>query len=383
MNKIAQPQTVHWVCHSPSPYNDYLFRTLEADPRFDLTVHYTAGETDSHPWQCELRRGYFSRVYKSRFGVDWHLIRTVVGGGKGVFVTGCWQDPTSQLILGTRMFRRLPYLTWVDTPLNEKRNPVKEFLRARFLKAVFSRAIAIMGTGRLALAALQRMGCPADKLVNLPYFIDTGQFTRVRRMTQGTPLVLGMCGCLNRRKGFDLALRALGFIARRELCFRLRIAGTGPEEQSLRSLAQELGIAERVEFVGWVEPHNLPAFYESIQVFLHPSHREPYGVVVLEAMAAGCVVIASDRTAAAWDRIRHAENGFLFDLHETDPTTLVDAIQLALNLSPKSIEVIGEEARRTALLWPAEVGVQILHSALAGQIPSYLQTRDRSPEGLL
>src|SRR5439155_13810742 len=126
------------------------------------------------------------------------------------------------------------------------------------------------------------------------------------------PILFGSCGRLHHDKGYDLSLRALADAFHgRPTGFRYQLAGTGPEISALKQLAQSLGIANQVDFLGWLRPEDLPQFYRSIDVFVHPARTEPFGVSVLEAMASGAIVIASDQTSAAVDRIVTGENGFL------------------------------------------------------------------------
>ncbi len=81
----------------------------------------------------------------------------------------------------------------------------------------------------------------------------------------------------------------------------------------LKSLATELNLIEEVEFVGWLEADELPKFFQNGHFFLHPARYEPYGVSVLEAMAAGLIVIGSDSTGAILDRIENDYNGFVHE----------------------------------------------------------------------
>jgi starch synthase len=97
--------------------------------------------------------------------------------------------------------------------------------------------------------------------------------------------------------------------------------------------------------------------YSEADVLLHPARCEPYGVVVLEAMASGLTVIASDATAAAVDRIEGGVNGFL---HISD-----DGDDLALRIRdiadrPDRLAGIGAAARKTADAWPSSRAVRII-----------------------
>lgn len=94
--------------------------------------------------------------------------------------------------------------------------------------------------------------------------------------------------------------------------YRLVIIGTGPNESVLRALARRLGISDRVRFAGAVDEATLQQEYARSRVLLFPSRQEGFGMVALEAMAAGTPVIGLDAPSSAVPHlIRSGENGFL------------------------------------------------------------------------
>jgi glycosyltransferase involved in cell wall biosynthesis len=93
------------------------------------------------------------------------------------------------------------------------------------------------------------------------------------------------------QKGLDLAMRALGGL--KEFDWEWRIAGDGPQMHGLQSLAVELGLQDRVQFLGWQSREQLTKCYQEANVFLFPSRHEGMPNALLEAMASGLPVIAS------------------------------------------------------------------------------------------
>ncbi len=94
-------------------------------------------------------------------------------------------------------------------------------------------------------------------------------------------LVLGSVGRLHHVKGFDLLLQAFADMKNKRL--RLKIAGVGGDLDKLKSLAVELGISDRVEFVGFVD--DIYEFLDSIDVYVQTSRSEGFGLSVIEAMS--------------------------------------------------------------------------------------------------
>jgi glycosyltransferase involved in cell wall biosynthesis len=90
----------------------------------------------------------------------------------------------------------------------------------------------------------------------------------------------------------------------------LVLAGTGPDERRLRSLARHYGIADRVRFTGFVPDGDLPGLYRLADVFAIASQAELQSLVTMAAMASGLPVVAVDAGALA-ELVHTGENGFL------------------------------------------------------------------------
>lgn len=103
---------------------------------------------------------------------------------------------------------------------------------------------------------------------------------------QGVPLLLSM-GRLHEAKAHDITLQALTELPDAWLW----IAGVGPAEAKLRAVAQALGVAERVRFLGWRT--DASALYRTADVCVFPSRYEPLGNVVIQAWAHGLPVVAA------------------------------------------------------------------------------------------
>src|SRR5690606_7317873 len=93
-------------------------------------------------------------------------------------------------------------------------------------------------------------------------------------------------------KGIDDLLHAAAMLLPNQPDLHVNISGDGPERPSLEALAQELGIAGRVHFLGRV-PH-APDFLRQLDIFVLPSRFEAFGLVAAEAMAVGTPVIVSN-----------------------------------------------------------------------------------------
>ncbi|MGA9377700.1 MAG: glycosyltransferase family 4 protein [Phormidium sp.] len=125
-----------------------------------------------------------------------------------------------------------------------------------------------------------------------PYREDI--FYEIPEITRNKELVF--LGRLVSDKGADLLLEALAKIKALGLTPRLTIIGNGPEESSLREQAKQLEIAEQVDFVGVKVEQELTKLLNAHKIMVIPSRwQEPFGIVALEGIACGCVVVGSEQ----------------------------------------------------------------------------------------
>ena len=155
--------------------------------------------------------------------------------------------------------------------------------RGKRLALRFARSIAI------SRAVATDLPLPAAVVPN-PYRDDV-----FRRLGDGPrPIDLAFVGRLVSDKGVALLLTALGRLKAHGLTPRLRLIGAGPEEAALRRQVDALGLAAQVEFAGPRRGAELAALLNECRILVVPSlWAEPFGVVAIEGIACGCVVVGS------------------------------------------------------------------------------------------
>ena len=118
-------------------------------------------------------------------------------------------------------------------------------------------------------------------------------FFRMPEISRDKELVF--LGRLVSSKGADLLVRALARLKERGLAPQLTVIGGGPEEQGLRQMSVDLGIADQMEFVGVKTDRELAAILNAHKILVVPSRwQEPFGIVALEGIACGCVIVGSE-----------------------------------------------------------------------------------------
>ncbi|HET7559693.1 MAG TPA: 1,4-alpha-glucan branching protein domain-containing protein, partial [Limnochordia bacterium] len=152
------------------------------------------------------------------------------------------------------------------------------------------------------------------------------------------PLIV-FAGRLVREKGVDVLLAACARLAATH-AFKLAVLGRGGERQALERLAGELGLAERVEFMGYVQHPRLGAYLRAADVVAVPSRYEPFGIVALEAMAARSALAAS-ATGGLAEVVEHERTGLLVEPGNADAwaaalARLLDDPELRRRLSARA-----------------------------------------------
>lgn len=145
-------------------------------------------------------------------------------------------------------------------------------------------------------------------------------------------------------KGFDLVIKALNSLPN----FSYKIVGDGPYLETLKKMAKEMGLEDRVYFLGEKNQEEIAELLNKSNVFILPSiGLEAFGIVILEAMACGLPVVAS-RNGGIVDIIEDGVNGYLFEIG--DINGLILAIKRAM-LDEKRVSETGFRMVKEKYSW--------------------------------
>lgn len=180
------------------------------------------------------------------------------------------------------------------------------------------------------------VGFDADRIRVIPHFYDE-QFLvdpddRPSPAGAGPgsgdePVRILYVGSLLDIKGSDVLFRALPRLRERGIDFELHVVGSGPLESKLRSMARDSGVADRIVWHGYVDHDRLPTHYRNADVFVYAGVLdEPFGRVILEALAGHTPVVSSD--IGSMERIV-GPAGTLFEPEDED--RLAEAIDRLLD----------------------------------------------------
>jgi glycosyltransferase involved in cell wall biosynthesis len=223
----------------------------------------------------------------------------------------------------------------------------RQRMRGRMRSIFPHRIVCISEAVRHSLAS--DYGFPRQRLAVIANGVDTERFTPAERASArrhhqipDDVLVVATACRLIPQKGVDVALRAFATAVQQRPGGRTRfiVAGDGPEKPRLQQLCRELSLCERVQFPGFVT--DMAGFVPAVDVFLVPSRIEAQGIIVLEAMASGCDVIAS-RVGGIPDMISNSRVGTL--VAPDDVAAWSVAIDASLRRTANERSVRGANAR--------------------------------------
>ncbi len=239
-------------------------------------------------------------------------------------------------------------------------------LSAAIVRRLLGRFNAKLG-GRIAETRaaydFQRQFFPGEYRL-IPPGVDTSRFnSRVEPLaalrSDGGPIVL-FVGRLDARKGLPVLLRAFAMLRNEIPSARLVAVGRGPQFAECQRLASELGVADRVTFAGFVPTELLPRYYASADVYCSPAlGGEAYGIVLVEAMAAGVPVVASD-IAGYNEVVRDGVTGLLVPPGESE------------SLAKALVRLLGDAELRARLVKAGQAQVeQVSWPRIAEQVERY------------
>lgn len=351
-----------FIFYKPTPYHNTLLNYFSNKENISINVYYLVKYTHHHSWKIDYPT--YNCIFIENYRILWESIRNLINIKPDIVLIAGFFNPICLLYFLFFKLFSIRFATWGDVPrLNRKRNWLKRAVRKIIFRWIYNNAAAILTMGQVGIDAFKAMGFQNKKLGNLPLSIDPDEALRVDDKTKqvaqelkahfaphGEIIFLG-AGQLISRKCYDLAIRsfhqALSQSSHQQAV--ILFAGDGPEKCAFKRLAEELGVGDKVHFLGWCQPEEMRAIYCAGDVFIHPASWEPYGAVILEAMSWGLPVLASDQTMAALDRVVQGRSGFIHAVG--DMSALSDHIKYFLD-DPTRISLMGRKARNTAENWP-------------------------------
>jgi len=202
------------------------------------------------------------------------------------------------------------------------------------LGRVVERAVASLSDHCIAVSQkvkqdLLTLGVSPSHISVAPNGVDFEEVKRVH--PSGRTFDIVFVGRLIPEKNLDLLLESVAILARIRPSIRCAIVGEGPESRRLNNLASRLGVSDRVLFLGTLRSHeDVISLLKAARVFVLPSSREGFSMILAEAKACGLpAIVYSGQQTAAPDMIEDGRDGFLF--HTFDAKQVATLIEKLLS----------------------------------------------------
>jgi glycosyltransferase involved in cell wall biosynthesis len=343
------------VASHPIQYQAPLFRKLAK--RLDLTVFYAqdptpeeqskAGFSVGFNWDVDLLSGYSHRFLRnvsstpgiSFAGSDTPEVGSALEKGKydAVLVLG-WYLKT--FVQATWSCKRLgiPVMVRGDNHLLEPRSLMKKIAKKIAYPVPLRVFDAALYVGQRSREYFEHYLYPGDRLFFSPHGVDEpvflnadnegmGHNIREELGIVGSDPVLLFSGKLVKRKRVRDLLVASKICEERGRRPHVIIAGSGPLESELRSLASELGV--RAHFMGFQNQSRIPAIYAASDIMVLPSDDESWGLVANEALAGRRPIVLSSAVGSAPDLAGDGEAGRVYRVGDSQhlAATLLDVLE--------------------------------------------------------
>jgi glycosyltransferase involved in cell wall biosynthesis len=356
-------------------YASPVFREMARNPRMDIEVAYCslqgaeAGVDKDFgvevKWDVPLLDGYSWTQERNRarrpsldhfFGLVntslWRKIRKgrydAVVMYTGYRFASFWIALAVAKISGTKII----FGTDASSIAPREGSRLKSWFKPRILSFVFHRADATFGASVAGKEYLKSFGVPPRRIGIIPLVVDNDWWLArsnsvdrsAMRASWGVPAnasVVIFCAKLQPwKRPLDLLS---AFAAAGVQGSHLVYVGDGPLANELTQVAAQLGISDRVHFLGFQNQSQLPAVYSSADLFVLPSKYDPCPAVVCEAMLCGLPVILSDEIRGRREQIDEGETGYIFPCGNVD--ALAEILRRAL-ADPVKLAAMGIAARR-------------------------------------
>jgi glycosyltransferase involved in cell wall biosynthesis len=384
---------VLFVCSHPAQYAAPIFRAMAQDGRLEILVAYCSLQgaepgldpgfgrelawdiplLEGYPWKeianRSLRPGverFFGLVNPGLYGLVRHGGFDAVVSFVGYVCVSFWILVAAAKLGGVALL----FGTDAHELVTRDGSPWKAAVKRRLWPRLYRLAdVAVVpSTGGASL--MRSLGLPAERVALTPYVVDNERWieasaksdrcaTRARwGVPAGVPVAL-FSGKLQAWKGPRDLLRAF---ARAGLdSAHLVFAGDGPLREALEAEARSLQLDRRVHFLGFVNQSALPEVYTAADLLVVPSHYEPFGVVVNEAMLCGRPVVVSDRVGARLDLVREGETGYVYPCGNVEKLA---EILRALLPDGERLSRMGRAARAQMANWSPEKAIDALVEAV-------------------
>ena len=283
---------------------------------------------------------------------------------KTVLVPGYYTLPALAAAAWAKLHGRTSVLMTESASYDHPRSALKERIKGTAIRLLFDWAVS---GGKDHVDYLRQLGFPRTRIAGFYDVVENrlyGQHVALRADVRSDlpDRFFLFVGRLSPEKNAVHLLRAWHSYRDAGGNWSLILAGDGPESAQLHAEASKSNHAAAFTITGLKSSGELLPYYAAASCFVLPSTREPWGLVVNEAMASGLPVLVSNRCGCARDLVVDGENGFTFD--PGDGARLVQLLHTMEHLHPVALQAMGNRGREVIADYsPEHFGMEIARIA--------------------
>jgi len=249
---------------------------------------------------------------------------------------------------------------------------------------IYERSVALRGCLRLALRraravtacsrfvlddVVHRFGVPRGRTEVIFNGVDPSEDREDFAIDIPFRRFIVAVGRLVYKKGFDLLLNAFARLPETISEVGLVIVGEGPSLPDLQRAVTALELDDRVLFTGPLQPGLVMSVLKRAELFVLPSRVEPFGIVILEAMLAGCPVVVSERGGVK-EIVEHDVTGLVIDPHDAYGCAAVLEVLLTDEILQRRLSLAAAERVRLFLWDRVAAQYENVYRSVSGRCPS-------------
>lgn len=319
------------ITNIPSPYRIPVWNYVSRQKDFDFKIFFMKETEYNREWQIPLEEIKFKYEILPGLHLPIKKLNWEVHFNPGIFlklkkenpdiiILDGYDAPTLWMALLYAKLHKKKIVSWIGSTLAYSRK--KRGIVALFKKFFIKLSHSFIAYGNLAKEYLEYFGAPSNKIFvgcnvgSVEFFRDrvhsfrkTAEFLRERKKY---PSILFLfVGRFDKEKGILEMLDAFKSI--NEKNWGLIMVGNGPLLSEIKNFVKINNLDQKIWLVGFKQKDELIEYYTIADIFIFPSLREVFGIVLSEALASGLFVLPSKYAGATNDLLKEGENGYIID----------------------------------------------------------------------
>lgn len=373
----------------PIQYQAPFYKMLAKNEQIDLTVYFCSDlglkeKMDDKfgqvfKWDIPLLEGYSCKFLKnivpkisteSGSLINPGIVKEIFNNKYDAVLINGYAIPTNWLAFAACWLTRTPIILHGETLLTDKGSRAKKLIKKIILKSLFKTISAFLPIGTRSKEFYLLYKIPSEKMFLAPYSVNNQFFfdqvkkyqyrkQEIRKeigVSNELPIIFIHGKLRPRKRPMDLLMA----FERVQDQAALVYLGSGDSRSLLEKYIQEKNI-KNVYFLGFKNYSEIPKYCSAADIFAFASEKEPWGLVLNEAMCCELPVVVSNGVSAAADLVKHEKNGYIFPKHDID--ALAGYLKELISNSEKR-KSMGQESLRIISSWNYEACEQTILKAL-------------------